>query len=92
MAYNKRALELFGDKAYLNELNVEIITNSDRKINKNPRQKGENHTGSKLTMQDVDIIRKKYNNGISQTELSKEFNISKSTIHNIVYNKAWKYE
>jgi hypothetical protein len=53
-------------------------------------QYGETHTISKLKNYQVDEIRKKYiPRKYSQRKLSKEYNVSQSTIHDIVNNKSY---
>lgn len=51
---------------------------------------GEKHPVAKLKQQDVNNIRKLYNDGETQLSLSKKFNITKTQVYNIVKNKSWK--
>lgn len=58
----------------------------------NANQKGEKNAYSKLTKKKVLSIRDKYDSGkYSQIELSDMFNISKTTIHNVVKRKTWNH-
>lgn len=50
---------------------------------------GENHPNSKLTLEDIKNIRKAYPE-LSLFDLSKKYNVAKSTIYSIVKNKTWK--
>ena len=56
-----------------------------------PHYKGENHPSSKLTEKDILYIRsiKKYRK--RALDLSREFNISKSSIHQIIAGRSWKH-
>lgn len=50
---------------------------------------GENHPVSKLSSIDVLNIRLKYLNEEKQTNIAKEFNLSKTMINNIITNRNW---
>lgn len=52
---------------------------------------GEKNPLSKLTEDNVIAIRKDYTAGTTQKELAKLYNVSVSTIWNIVNNKIWKH-
>lgn len=54
-------------------------------------QRGENHNNSKLTNKQVIDIRKKYELGLSQTVIGKEYNISNRYVSMIVNKKRWKH-
>lgn len=57
------------------------------------RDKGDDHTNSKLNWNAVNTIRAKHNSGeLSQTELACMFNVSIQLINKIVHNKMWKIE
>lgn len=56
-----------------------------------PNRKGEKNPNSKLTEHQVKKIRELYALGISQEELSKMFNVSRRTIHNIRKNISWTH-
>jgi DNA invertase Pin-like site-specific DNA recombinase len=52
---------------------------------------GENHGLHALSLETVKEIRKLYTGKKGeQKELALKFNIAKSTVHNIVNNKAWR--
>ena len=66
--------------------------NMDDKVSKNrqSRLNGEQIGTSKLTKEQVDLIRNKFNlDGVSQASLSREFGIHHSNIHRIVNFKSW---
>lgn len=50
---------------------------------------GENNVKAKLTKKEVILIRKE--KGLSQLEIAKKYNVSKSTISSIIANKTWKH-
>jgi predicted XRE-type DNA-binding protein len=53
---------------------------------------GENNNKSKLTKQDVLKIRELYSTNLySQKNLGEMFNVSKTSIRNIINNKTWKH-
>jgi len=53
--------------------------------------RGENHGRAKLTLKQVQAIRRAYATGrYSQVTLAKMFNVSRPTIGDIVNNKKWK--
>lgn len=55
------------------------------------KRKGENNSAAKLNWQKVDEIRHKYKSGeFSLGTLSKEYEVSKSSIARVVSNKYWK--
>lgn len=57
------------------------------------RSRGENNPSSKLTWEKVEEIRKLHASGkIGYRKLSKIFNISKTTISDIIKNKIWRKE
>jgi len=56
------------------------------------RAKGEEHGRAKLTLQQVDEIRKRYKYGTTRSgafALSKEFGVTSGTIWAIAHNKLW---
>jgi hypothetical protein len=60
-------------------------------IRHNPNR-GEKHTHSKLSNDEVLEIRRAYKAGVIQAELARRYpNISKSTINLVVRRKAWKH-
>jgi hypothetical protein len=65
--------------------------NINDKIDKNRQAKGEINGMSKLTDINIIDIRKKYHEGIKNRDLCKEYNVSHSTIHRIVFNRSWKH-
>lgn len=54
-------------------------------------RKGEENGFSKLKKEEVTQIRRMRLDGNSSKYLSKEFNVSRSTINDIIYNKTWKH-
>lgn len=75
--------------------NLEWCTDKENKIhsienNLKKMPKGEANTGSKLKNEDIIRIRE-LNQYISQTEISKTYNVSQSLIHRIVKKKIWKH-
>jgi hypothetical protein len=52
---------------------------------------GEQNRNSILNNNIVLDIRKKYNSGIKQTEIAKNYNISRQIVNGIVKNKTWKH-
>lgn len=52
---------------------------------------GSKNGRSNLTDEKVIEIRRLYKNGATQKELSIEYNVGWSTIHNIVFNLTWKH-
>lgn len=61
-----------------------------KKRSKTPKNFGEDHPSSKLTRNQVSLIREKYLTGkISQRALGKEFNISQRNIWDIVHGNLW---
>lgn len=53
--------------------------------------RGENHTGAKLSKKDILKIRKLYKGGQTQTSLAKEFDVCIANISSIVLRKSWKH-
>ena len=67
------------------------LENIADKINKNRQNKGEQHRSAKLTNEKVKEIRVKYSNGnITHMKLAKEYQVSQSTITQVLNNKYWK--
>lgn len=54
------------------------------------KHSGENHPSSKLTWNIVNDIRREYLSGASQSSLAIKYNVTKTTIHEIVKGKTWK--
>lgn len=67
------------------EDNIEDCKNKGR-LN---RPKGEQNGRSKLSYEDVLLIKRRLKEGIKQNILAKEFNISQQTISNIKLNQSW---
>lgn len=55
-----------------------------------PDQKGENHSQHILKEKDVLDIRKRFNNGVKQADLMREYKVSRNTIYKICRNLTWK--
>ena len=68
-----------------------IQENNIDKIKKGRQIRGEKIGAAKLKKTNVIQIRKEYVLGLSQKELSKKYNVHKSTIHGIVTMKTWKH-
>ena len=54
-------------------------------------QKGQKNPNSKLTEDDVVSIREKKDQGATHQELADEYNVTKTTISQIVNRKLWKH-
>lgn len=86
-----------GKKYNNNASNLEWVTSKENNIHAvitglNKGLKGEKQNGSKLKNEDVVKIREMYKEGnISQSKLSKIFDISLMSINFIVRNKTWKH-
>ena len=96
----------FSDTEIANKFNVNRKTISDIRNHKtwvkftkdlifqksNGMTKGENNNKSKLTLKQVEEIKKKLlSSCISMTSLAREYNVSSTTISNIKNNKIYKY-
>ena len=68
--------------------------NVDDKVNKGRQLKGENISGSKLTKDDVDEIRRRYKRGgiITQQNLADEFGVTRHLIGKVVSYKRWNWD
>ncbi|SMD67738.1 NUMOD4 motif protein [Bacillus mobilis] len=76
--------------------NLEWVTpkeNIDHAEENNLRKhyKGTEHANSKLNDEDIRKMRNMFDNGVSQTEISKIFNVGITTIWGIVHRKRWKH-
>jgi len=87
-----------GDKSNNKLSNLESVSASENmrhafhnKLTTIPVMNGESHPMSKLSASQVDDIRNEHSVKRNVTELSKKFNVSKSTIVRIVSNKSWVY-
>lgn len=65
--------------------NVTYSANAGHYENKS----GESNSNARTTMEDVDLIRKMYNNGVPIYKIAKEFGKPWATVGNIVHNKTW---
>lgn len=54
-------------------------------------RKGSKSHMTKLTEDDVQLIRGKFINGASRAELSKEYKLSKTALRNILANESWQH-
>lgn len=50
---------------------------------------GENHPRSKLTKEDVFLIKELFKKGETVTSLSQQFGVSKSAINSILKGRTW---
>lgn len=55
------------------------------------RAKGERNKSSRLTSQDVIEIRRLHESGVSKRQLSKMFNVGRTTIRSLLSGKTWKH-
>jgi len=53
-------------------------------------QPGEAHWNAKLTEEDVEAIRKRYEGGEHQVDLAREYGVSRSLVNKIIKGKAWR--
>jgi len=51
--------------------------------------KGRNKYAKKLNMEIAEEIRKMYQEGYTQTEVSKKFNVSQVTVSKVISRKTW---
>lgn len=65
------------------------ITSEETKQKISLAQRGEQAPSVKLTREKVIIIRQLFSQGISQTAISKQFNVSQTTISRICSYKTW---
>lgn len=84
--------------AYNNNVeNLEWTTNEDNlkyshKNNRYPSQDGEKGNNAKLSNKEVLEIRHKYNqHNYKATRLAKEYNISRTSINDIIKRRTWKH-
>jgi hypothetical protein len=83
-----------GNKSNNNVINLEWSTrleNQKHASKKGLVAKGEKVHGSFLKKEDVLSIRKLYQEGMSQTDISNIFKCSRTNITKIVNNKGWKH-
>ena len=87
-----------GNKANPELSNLEWCTNSENMLHafntglkNSEHQEGSRNSQSKLIVKDIITIRKLNSDGVSQTKLSKKYNVSQSLIHQIVSYKLWKH-
>lgn len=67
------------------------LDNMRDKVEARRQAKGESNGQSKLKENNVVDIRALYKIGVSSTELSTAYQVSQTTIHNIVINKTWRH-
>ena len=72
-----------------NKISNLLWSNTKQYPKTNNKMMGDKNPRSKLHQEDVLAIRKMYSN--NKTELAKLFNISESTIRNIVSRRTWKF-
>ena len=75
--------------------NLEAVTPSENAkhafaMGLNTPRSGDLHGMSKLTWDDVAVIRRKFSSGVKKSELSREFGVALKHINRIVNNKAWR--
>lgn len=81
------------DKKNNNISNLEMLTNEDNIRYGSPDRKyvtGENHGKTKINQAQCDSIRAKRDCGERIIDLATEFNLHRTTIHNILKRKTWK--
>lgn len=75
--------------------NIDDMVSKSRNVpqTEQPKMRGEDHPHSKLTKKEVKEIRNKYMPyKYSYAKLGIEYNVSESTIREIVYGNNWSYE
>ncbi len=65
--------------------------NNQDKINKGRHPKGESHCFSKLTEDDIRLIRSLYLGGFTQGYIAGKFGIDQTNVSLIVTKKSWKH-
>lgn len=85
-----------GNKLNNNASNLEWIDRSNNmkhayNIHLMQKPKGIKHPKAKLTEADVMEIKRLVKLGISQTEVSQQYNLHKTTINRIILGKAWSH-
>jgi hypothetical protein len=83
-----------GNKADNRSANLEYVTHKENTHHAMRlglmNNKGENNGSAKLSQQDAETIRSRYNNGdITQRQLAEEYGVCQGTITQIVCNKIW---
>ena len=56
-----------------------------------PRRIGSKRHGAKLTEKDIPVIRCRSANGETATSIAKDYNVGRTTIHDILTRKKWKH-
>lgn len=68
-----------------------VCCSCHRIIDTNSIPRGEKHYNAKLSIVDIDYIRKQSLTGISGKTLAEKFMVSRSCISRIITNKKWKH-
>ena len=69
----------------------EVFTEENRKKHASLKRSGTNNSHAKLTVEDVKVIRKLHQEGVSNKELYTLYpQVSTVTIRDIINNKTWK--
>lgn len=103
--HKKIISELHTGKLVSRETRLKMSESIKEAFKKNPRgpitekhkeilsfnSRGENNKASILKNSDIIEIREMYSNGLSSVKISKIYNVSKTTILNIVNYKIWKH-
>lgn len=70
----------------------EVFTEKNKKLHSSLKRSGTNNSHSKLTVEQVLDIRKKHENGMSNSELYKLYpQVSTTSIRDIINKKTWKH-
>lgn len=68
------------------------IDNVKDKVSKNRQAKGVKNGRAKLTLDQVQIIKELYKDGLTQNQIANYFKVSQWTISAILNKKKWNYE
>lgn len=83
-----------GDKSNNNPYNLEYCTTQENNHHAGKlglKARGEFHGKSKLSVEQVYMIREKLDSGITQKTIASEFSVSRSAIQQIANGYNWKW-
>lgn len=83
-----------GNKSHNESKNLEWVTyseNNQHAYDNDLHHKGEKHYNSKLTEDDVRIIKKAMKDGKPTKQFAKVYGVSRATVRDIVRGKTWKH-
>ena len=81
-----------GDKSDNRAENLEWVTNSENRkhaVNEGLHLQGEDCPWARLTENDVRFIREN-RDGMTIKALAEKFNVNRSTVADVIYNRTWK--